>query len=390
MIDISFAEKLNDSPWKGSICEVGMGVPFQYEYLNIPGASKTILFTRSPYNQQFQSISKGIRSVSEGAVIELMHQDMDVINNHDIHENIFSLAISAVHSPKGQIGETHGWMALGYIKGGFQKTTLHFTVNKSSSLNSSRKGAGSQYNTVAQYLIEHLLLSNNLDNLSDVNKFDQFKVDVINNDTITIQQHLKLLTNTNPLIYHRGRFQRVVDYIRKYNRIYRGSFNPPTKAHEQIGKDCLFEICIDNTRKDSLSTDDISNRIKMLDSLDIPVMITKGVPYFSNLQDMIVSEFGRSKNTYVVGLDTFNAIIGYKYYDEKRDSVLISDVNFEVHKRKDEDIIENEYSKKLNFSLIEADMKISLISSSEIRNSGNYTEVSEPVKTYIEKNKLYK
>ena len=62
---MSWYDKVNDSPWMGSICEVGIGVPFQASFLEVPGASKTILFTHCPYHKELQNLEfKNSRSVS--------------------------------------------------------------------------------------------------------------------------------------------------------------------------------------------------------------------------------------------------------------------------------------------------------------------------------------
>ena len=108
-----FANNLNKSDWMGSICEVGIGLPFQYLFTLIPGASKTLLFAECPYSKSFQP-NDVPRSVSHEMASRYAWRNLHrCIENDGVqNENLFSIAVSAAHKFGRDSGQSHGWTSV--------------------------------------------------------------------------------------------------------------------------------------------------------------------------------------------------------------------------------------------------------------------------------------
>ena len=402
----TFCKDLNESPWRGSICEIGVGVPFQSAYLNIPGASKTILFTHSPYNKAFQST--GFRSVSVDATNKLAWEDH--LNSHSTFREanlpkdyLFAIAASGAHKSVDEKGQSHGWVTVAYREtedGGLKASHFHWTAQKEKNLSRENLGENLAY-CIAWFLNKVLL--NKYETweqaISDLNSLGINKpefavaIDLIEDSNVSIQEHLLLASSTNPLVYHNERFHRAADYIRKYSRCYRGSFNPPTLAHEEIGEGAMFEISLDNARKGRATFADIVHRLKMIDLTGRPTLITAGLPLFVDLHKLLLRHDAKSME-YLVGADTFNAIVDEKYIDTNNPDFFIDfsrvslaqSAKFLVLPRKDTDLVENKYSKSIDWKNLECSN--SHISATDARG-GRKEYVSVSVRNYIEDNRLY-
>lgn len=397
----TFCQELNASPWMGSICEIGVGLPFQSAYLNIPGASKTILFTHSPYNKAFQNIDG--RSVSKDATAKLAGDDLlksfEALPNTN---SLFAVAASGAHKLPNEAGQSHGWVSVLFRKEGgkVQASHFHWTAQKGKTF--SRESLGENLVFCIAWFLNKILLNKyetweeaiaKLNNLA-LNQPDYaVSIDLIKDQNISVKEHLLLTHSANPLIYHNGVFHRAADYIRKYSRCYRGSFNPPTLAHEEIGQGSMFELSLDNARKGRTTLEDVVHRIKMIDSTGRPTLITAGIPLFVNLHKLLLQHDAKSME-YLVGADTFNAIVDEKYIDtddadfflDFNKSNLDQSAKFLVLPRQDIELVENKYSNELDWKHLECENNH--ISATDVR-AGHLEYVSESVRQYIVDNNLY-
>jgi len=401
-----FCDDLNESPWMGAVCEVGIGLPFQSMFVEHPGASKTILFTHSPYSKAFQP-NDVPRSVGHEMAARYSWDNYWKCkeNNQVQSDYLFSLAVSASHKMTGERGLSHGWVSVVVGERGDREPKAYsFHWRNQKDLN--RKEAGE---VLAHHIgwFLHKILFNKWDNWSDAIKasFDMklrkiristrgmFSIDVIRAPDITMEEHL-LLAERAPLLFHHNEFKRPVDYLRQYNRTYRGSFNPITLSHEEIGQGALFEVSLDNARKGKVSFEDLAHRIRMIDLAGRPTLITSHTPLFVDLHKSLI-RLGSKSMTYLVGADTFNAIVDEKYINEhpaypffedfERDNQMQSG-SFIVISRDGHEVTENKYSEKIHYSVINSGYPH--ISSSAVRE-GKLEYVSDKVRSYIEKHKLY-
>lgn len=404
----TFSQKLNDSPWMGSICEVGVGVPFQYRYLNLAGASKTILFAHSPYNQKFQVKSSG-RSVSSQATCEMAWNDFSKISQTPgaPEKFLFSLAMSSSHKLQNEDGDSHGWVAVICQENKdakIQEYAFHWKAIKGYrvgdlDLTLSRQATGIYLTKYISWFLRKVLLKEwetwkeAIENIPEEIK-DIIGIDVIEAPNISMEEHLLLVRKDYPALYWNGKFKRPTDFIRNYSRCYRGSFNPPTLAHEEIGYGAMFEVSIDNARKGKMTLTDLAHRIKMINLLNRPVLITAEVPLFVDLHKMLL-RLGTNSMEYLIGVDTFNSIVDEKYIrtedpnffeDFNRDNLEQSG-KFLVIPRDNISNVQNRYADEIAWAWI-TNTQYTNVSSTEVRK-GNLDFVNNEIKSYIIWHKLY-
>jgi hypothetical protein len=415
-ISPDFARRLNESPWMGAIYEAGFGIPFQAHYLNIPGASKTILFTGSLYNKAFQPAlkredGKGFqRSVSNQMVEKMsamfagqaeMTIQMDIAGEieggagFETTPPIFALTVSGAQSGPEYRGASHGWVNVGIIvePGSYDRDpvvehhSFHFFNQKvknvrrgsmfdpdgswSEEVPVTRKEAGDALCGFIEWFLDMVLLKR-WDTWGEAiaNKpYDSLiSVDVIRSKNITIAEHLLLADGNTPLVYHGGEFKRPVDYFRKYNRVYRGSFNPITVTHDAIGQGSLFEISTNNVRKGRVSFEDIAERVEEVSEVGHPVLITSDRALFVEL-DELLTQRGMKNTGYILGLDTFNAVVDDKFCPTPDFLSQFYGYNsyFIVIPREGVELNDSERARKVKWELMVPDVDLS-ISSTRVRN----------------------
>jgi nicotinic acid mononucleotide adenylyltransferase len=390
-------KSFNDSPWMGSICEVGIGITFQHKFLSEPGASKTILFTHCPYNKAFQpsGISGVIRSVSEKMSRKYAWLDFEkIVNSHDVQDDyIFSLAITGSHKTAEESGETHGWVTVVMRKKSADEPgiySFHFRISSSQ----DRDLAAAMVAHQIHWFLRKVLLNEWNSWKEAINNRPQsytsgIQIDVIRAPDISMEEHLFLATYHTPLVYHRGKFQRPMHYFRRYYRLFGGSFNPPTTRHFNIGtKDSLYCLDFENPRKDSISEEDIAHRIRMLDTQGVPILINRGRKYIVSIHD-IAAKYGLNDPAFIIGVDTFNAVCSEKfvlYEDFLRPLYREYGTEFEIIKRDGLQIVDNEWSRRINFKVIEVPGEST--SSTRVRN-GELHLTTERIRRYILDNNLY-
>lgn len=409
-------DRIKESPWRGMITEVGFGISLSSYILSSSGASKTILYTDSPYSKLLQPNIP--RSVSKEGASAFLDRLEAKIPNEERQNPIFLLAITGSYKPVESDSDSHGWMGLRTIiprENGPETTTtlLHFRVAKRVAGRSIDKfTAGNCIANTALWLMKAILLGDYTswaDALLHQPISDVVKINIIDDPRISLEEHLQLSEYSNPLVYHNGTFQRVIEYIRQYDRYMSGSFNPPHKSHVEMGENALFLINFENTRKETITESDMAHRIRMLDSLGIPVMIMRERPFVS-LQAHLLQSLGRKQLTLITGTDTFNTICDTNFIpaeeelfapltDEQKiearekilDDFLIplykdNEVTFEVFQRSGHELVDNKWSRKMKVTIKENSNPN--ISSTKIRN-GDFSQIPEQVIDYIKQHNLY-
>lgn len=386
-----FHEVLNDSDWKGSICEFGLGVELQKSMFDHAGASETILFAHSPYNKIFQGIwidpttERPYRSVSKQAASSIAYNDMHKIISNEKEvgsERLFSVVITGSHKTKYERGDSHGWICINKRENSrITSHFLHFYFEK----DEARVNAAQRVAVIAQMFLSKVL---EIGEISEDYFFDsllqQGYIDVIDSELFTIKDNLNLLAKGNPLLFHGGKLKRISEYLRKYNFIYRGSFNPPTKSHEyNVTRDTIWEISAVNARKGFV--DNLEERVGYFTALDKPLFLTSGEPLFVDLHNLLI-RLNNKKYNYIVGVDTFNAIISDRFnpHEDFLEPFYNGEGEFFICTRAGESIELNHRAEKLYYNHYIKESPYSDYSSSRVRN-GEIELVSDKIKGLLGK-----
>jgi hypothetical protein len=365
--------KLHASPWKGVIIETGLGVPVQSQLTSVAGASATIFYGSMPYSKECQP--QVGRAVSDKMATEMAREEWDTMNGlfegEDSHR--FVLAVTGAHKRPDEHGMSHAWVAVATARG---ESMMHFSIPRGINRVDSIQMTGE----IAIWFLYHALLSDrNWEEAVTEEIVQKVKIDVLNSSGVDIQTHLKLCRPDNPLLYHHGRFHRVTTYLREYNRIYRGTFFPPTIAHAKMGAGALFDVTLENARK-KITPVQVEHTMKMLDLIDAPVLISKQ-DTFINFHRMVMDNEAIGP-TYILGTDTFNAMAEWTYEDKSTMLPFFEgEATFEVHVRAGQKITECATAKKLKYK-VAPDNGVSEVSSTKARE-GDLESLPERVREYF-------
>lgn len=292
----SIQDHLFTSGWKGCITEVGIGMEFTSLILRHEGASKFLSYAVCPYGKGLL----GTRSVSKetaGRTSDEMYFKA-IANNGNTKE--FGMCITGAHYTDRN---SHVWIC---INKHANQHFLHAEVNQT-----DRYQASFIVADLAHKFCRSVLLN-------DGNIFDHHKlgngisqIDVVDSSTVSEIEMIANLSEFSALIYHDGKFHRVIDYLRQFDYILSGSFNPPTISHHEMASKAspkvLYELSLVNADKGQISLLDAYHRLMMLNAMDVPVLITKQPTFL--LKDQVLQSYVKKSYTYIVGSDTWDRIM---------------------------------------------------------------------------------
>lgn len=375
-----FFDEMNASPWKGIISEVGVGLGFTPDFVNHPGASKTILEVRSPYDG-FYKCKSVVRAVSlenaQATAYDNFRHATERMCQHD-GSQYFGLSITGAHY---EDRASHAWIS--FITSGM-RAYMHVYFNES-----DRYHAAIRLSEIVQWFLRGVCLKDEswqeLITEKD-NIYYDMHVDVLYAPGVSDVERLLLLNGDNPLVYDNGKFQRTVDYLRSSDRIYAGSFNPPHNGHcKAAGDNVLLELSKRSCYKNDVSIEDLIHRIRMINLLGFPVMITD-LPLFVS-KHKVFSELHSKEYVYRIGADAWNAFVAHHQYPNNTWlSERLKNARFEIVNRPNSDITENLITKNLSYEIM--NMSLMKESSTAVR-SGNRDYIDERVADYIESHNLY-
>jgi nicotinic acid mononucleotide adenylyltransferase len=393
-----FCKALNESKWRGWIHEVGFGLPLQASYLDVPGASATIISTGCLYDKSVQGLGS-IRSVSrEGATrFAAGFMEGQLGKLPESYEDLFSIAVSGAHKTAEKRGDSHAWISLITVSTGFEldgeEWNVHVTFDKDEF--EDRKVAGQ----VLAQICQDLMCSVFKLDVWTVDRFIRkyrdasgFSVDVVSNhfpgNCLTLEQQISLAGTGKPVFIREGKLVRPTDILREKTTIYRGSFNPPTKSHDAIGGDAIYEIVIYNARKGMADLGDVAHRVRMLNAMGKTVMITYSEALFSEI-DFVLRRIVDANYSYIVGVDTFNAVVDPKWYDyyPYELETFKNGSRFIVAGRDDAPIKKTVIAEYIQYERLTGVEYDHAISSSRVRG-GESNLCPESVQKYIADNKL--
>jgi nicotinic acid mononucleotide adenylyltransferase len=364
------SSELNKSPWKGAITEAGIGLDFSYQLLSTPGASKTILDASSPYGSFEFDGRKVSLEAAQALAAQAYSKALRVGHSRPTKDvdtsNKFGFAMTGAHY---EDKPTHAWACLKTDK---FEAYIHYSLG----IVSDRKEAGRKSSVILSWFILGCLLPKE----SWLDRINQgphnSHVDVLYAPGVSDIERLALLGPQSPLVYHKGEFHRVVDYLRDYDTIFGGTFNPPHAAHMKIGEGALFELSQSNFTKGFVSTEDMLHRLKMLNLFGVPVILTQESLFLK--KDELFRGCVNKTYTYRMGTDSWNLFI-----DHLSSSWAAKSMSFEVYPREG---YEKRYTENIDVKTLD---KVSNVSSTDIREQKNYSALDKKVQQYIESHGLY-
>ena len=337
----TLADKLNASPWRGCIAETGIGMPFSAQYLMIPGASSTILAVSNDYGNLSRVAG---RAVSLERVRQIAALKLDVARTHLDKtpynaSKAFGLAISGAHYDDKQ---SHAWVYLATDDGDWWFHT-YFDTGMGRALVADRLK-----DVVTLFLLQAFF--NDVSWAEWCQEIDQVGIDVLYGPGIGDVERMMMLSDKNPLAVRNGVFCRTVDVVRDHAHIYPGSFNPPTNAHLDVGEEfqCLFEITRSHCFKNASSIENVLHRVRMLNAVGQPVLITDLPMYVDKYQYLknVTEEVN-----FVMGVDAWNNMIArHQYVSDNWLGEQMPNVSFTVFGREGHEMQCNKVSESLKFT----------------------------------------
>lgn len=376
---MNIIQQLHESPWKGIINEVGVGLEFAPMLIRELGATKTVLAVHSDYAGLTKPASMRAVSLDYARLTSWRGQKeyQDYANKHDSMptNHLFSLAITGAHY-KDRI--SHAWVCL---KTESFEAYMHVNITYVSEF---RETIGKRLAEAVLWFLEGTLLQTRSWRELIICKPEY--IDVLYAPGVSDIERLGLLNSNEPLLYHNGKFQRTIDYLRDAEAIYAGSFNPPHKDHLEIGKGSLFRINTHAYGKGFTSAEDLLHRMKMLDLCNVPVLIsaTNGLFY---QEDHVYRKLWNKDYVYRVGSDTWNRVINAREYpNENYLAQAMGGSSFEITERAGVPIENNPMSLKLHAGIV-ANLTKGVCSTDA--RKGDLSMVPEDVATYIKRHGLY-
>jgi nicotinic acid mononucleotide adenylyltransferase len=299
----------------------------------------------------------------------------------DHHEN-FGIAITGAHYNDKP---SHAWV---YIATEKWDAYMHFSVGPSR----NRESVGRIVSDRVQWFVNACMLSqetwtthiSEIDDSLEINN-----IDVLYAPGVSDIERLLLLKPLNPLVYHEGKFHRVVDYVRRYPTVYPGAFNPPTKKHLSV-EDCLYEVSQQHYYKGGLSIEDVLHRVRMLDAAGRPTLITQASRFID--KHAVLTSHGADQVVFTVGADAWNiTTVAHQYSSTNWLNEHLPDTSFIVMPRQGIDIVDNQIAKTLSWSVAPASI-MDEFNSTAVRgsdDSGEHDFLSSEVGEYVKKHELY-
>ncbi len=349
---MSIVKKIHESKYKFILIEQGVGVPIATSFLEVDGCSSSLLHSQCPYDRDFMLKFNG-RHVSAEYVEHVSKY------HHGIHQDLRDLVVislsGAFKDKDKPLSQTHSWLSIN--AGRLKNYTVH--ISSYFGIERDRRSTISSLKSALPYLIHELLLVNpeDRDFSSLQNKFMMWdlQIDCLRGMDISEENELELLEEDIVLAFDQdGRMQRPADILRTNDILYFGSFNPPTLAHMDIGKDALFCLSNNNVVKGTVSSKDLLSRKYMLQLCNMSTILVGGPGYFKDYGRIFKKFIEKPK--FLMGADTFDRIADPEY--------VFKDVEFLVHPRPGTKI-----SNRKGYAMkVLAESSYSDVSSTKVRN----------------------
>lgn len=329
--------EIHASDMYGFIVETGCSTALSGALMDVPGASKTILFCKQPYSKEYEHSEYGKnydRSVSREFVEQALDHELMNLNN-SLYLKIDFAIVSSWQLASTDKEITHGWYAI-WDKKNDRQDYLHFTFPSKYKID--RK---SMVNHIADLGVE--LLYSLID--SDIQTFrntGMFVLDSAFGTSFVNDTNFELLINcmektAGPLLVFdtKSKSKRLEELMRESNDfiIQKGSFNPLHHQHIQMMNSGLklypnakpiFMISTYRYDKPHIDMNELIERIKNINANGYEVMIISDFLFYDAFEKLYREQ--EDKTFYfVMGSDTINRIIEVDVESSKKFSTSISE-----------------------------------------------------------------
>lgn len=304
-------QKIHDSNTKAMIVEIGAGAPISSLLFSIAGASKTVYAVESPYSREaFDNKygNLGVRAVSYERIQEvfLHHPVRDNKNYNTVIVTTFQVG------DKTNEVSTHGWIGINTIDScKYYHISIHEPLKREEyikiigEVGVSILNGGGFDNSYIDIVLDGTDLDENFKPKFDHHSTLEFLSRNIETDQMSV------FTKDNTI-------DRLEYLTRSDDEIvlFKGSFNPISKAHEEVMQVCkglypksnqVFEISINTFQKGKQDIDSLVNRIQLINKLGYDVIVNSK-PLFKDTFDFLRNKF-KGKLIFPMGLDTLNRLI---------------------------------------------------------------------------------
>lgn len=388
-------QEINESKTFARILEVGAGVPIANLMYSQTGASKSVYSSECYYSRE--AFTKKFGESKERAVSPIRLRDL-IIENNDITNDLLSHEYNTIVATTFQVGEkndisTHGWIGINFaeviedVNGDFIKDDIkYFHISIHESL--TRKEYIEKIGEIGIRL------------LHSRNKFipkDCYIDSVLDDMFVPIYEDcVNAIINSGSVeqmsVFHvDGQVDRIESITRGVDNLilYKGSFNPPTIAHQEIAiqslehydKNAQFLFCIsvNTVEKGAIYVNSLIRRIKNLHLLGFSVIICNRGKYIENIKYLRLKFKGNI--IFPMGVDTINRL-STDYYvktwkgdlsNKKDTKIVFSRELFEQDFFNSEIICFSRGDEKVDYLMDNKlvnhkQQKYSSVSSSEVRN----------------------
>lgn len=318
----NIVKQIHESDIFGTIVEIGAGNPVSYRLFEVAGASSTVYESLSPYNKQAQ-IGRFFQDAEFPRSVSM--EFVRFITMEIFHDSVFFLSNqNMVFVSSFQLGENicnHGWIAFMY------NSTLRFYH-----LSLPTKDRASLIREIGEIGLQ-IIWNKNVDNA--IPYCDLLIENTSTDCTDMTLQLIKNLTEQSEdgqyliddqvLTFHRNgtmcRLETILregsNYVPPTIPIYKGSFNPPHKAHLAAAKSIsnrfhhhvVFMISLDTYGKAKIDPAEIYKRVKLLNRLGYHVIINRS-GFYNDAMNLINQRAKNNDRTlvWVAGADTINRL----------------------------------------------------------------------------------
>jgi len=305
----------------GILIESGCAGIVNHKLQMVSGASKTVYMSETPYSKEYQHEAyrnHSVRSIGKETSI--------LFSNKWVHEYLTDMhkGITFIYTSTFQVGEannisTHGWITFtDLVK--MVRRVYHVSIHEK---NFSRQNYINRIGEIGIHII-----GSRGDVPMNVDIVEDYKLNKGFFGTYAIEKqpdisHLLLDALTKfeqhwfPICMSGGKMVRTEDIFRgkKYMIPYKGSFNPPHKAHigyaekitETYGEKPVFSLSLDVIEKGQVDSVEIMRRAQIINKLGYDVIIVSS-GFFANFVYGMRNKFDMPI-VFPVGHDTFNRIM---------------------------------------------------------------------------------
>lgn len=325
---MSLVDTLVQRGEKLHIVEIGASVPLAFHLLSLPGASKVVHCSESPYGTAVEKYDIKCRMVSEEAVKQIALKTAELYDDEHPEVNMIVVTSFQIQSNNNII--PHGWVAiLSFTGDNWVYGAYHFTYWANDNIGTYDGDGGfigdgrfERENTINRIKMD---LFNLLED--EFTHHNQHYLDISTCTDILTQKNMATL-----VCFVDGKSVRFEDYSRKYENLilYKGSFNPVHIGHLEIARNAqercpnsmvVFAISRDTYQKGRISNEDLMKRIKDINDRGYMAMVFDSGFFYDNYRAVYMRFAG--KTHIALGADSFNRLI--KCYETEEFSELERD-----------------------------------------------------------------